>query len=343
MRRWTLNLACLTFFLVACSPASPAPPSGPLLVYTAREESQVPALVDLFRAQHPEIDIRVVRESSGAAVARLLAEKANPKADAVWAMSATALLLLEQADVLEGYAPAGIERVSPEFRDPATPPRWVGINVFEAAFCVNPAELKKLDSRVPRGWEDLIRPEYRGSVVMPHPASSGTGFLMVSHFVRYLGEEQAWHFLDELHRNVAFYTHSGSKPCTLAVAGDYPIGLTYASVGLPHVQRGAPIELIWPKEKSAWDVEANALVKKPNTHPAARTFMDWSISDAAMTEYAKNNPITSVPSDRPLPPGYISEPRNQLAANDYNWASANRSRILRKWIERYDAKSEPSP
>jgi iron(III) transport system substrate-binding protein len=30
-----------------------------------------------------------------------------------------------------------------------------------------------------------------------------------------------------------------------------------------------------------------------------------------------------------------------LAKNDFQWAAANRDRILAEWTKRYDAKSEP--
>src|SRR5260370_24731539 len=29
-------------------------------------------------------------------------------------------------------------------------------------------------------WADLVRPEFKGTITMPHPASSGTGYLMVA-------------------------------------------------------------------------------------------------------------------------------------------------------------------
>ena len=41
--------------------------------------------------------------------AKLLAEKDNPQADVVWGLAATSLLLLKAEDMLEPYAPAGLE------------------------------------------------------------------------------------------------------------------------------------------------------------------------------------------------------------------------------------------
>jgi iron(III) transport system substrate-binding protein len=109
--------------------------------------------------------------------------------------------------------------VSPTLRDPATPPRWVGIKAWETGFCVNTVEAKAQNLPIPTSFSDLIKPEYKGRIVMPNPASSGTGFLTVSAILQTTGEKQGWDYLYKLHENIAQYTHSGSKPCKMAGAG----------------------------------------------------------------------------------------------------------------------------
>jgi iron(III) transport system substrate-binding protein len=55
---------------------------------------------------------------------------------------------------------------------------------------------------------------------MPNPNSSGTGFLDVSSWLQLFGEDGGWDYMDRLHENIAFYTHSGSKPCKDAARGE---------------------------------------------------------------------------------------------------------------------------
>lgn len=76
---------------------------------------------------------------------------------------------------------------------------------------MNTVELAKKNLPIPQSYEDLIRPEYKGMIVMPNPASSGTGYLTVSALLQLKGEEEGWAYLDKLHENMAVYTHSGSK------------------------------------------------------------------------------------------------------------------------------------
>jgi iron(III) transport system substrate-binding protein len=176
---------------------------------------------------------------------------------------------------------------------------------------------------------------------MPNPNSSGTGFLSVAAILQLMGEEKGWAYLDKLHENIGQYTHSGSKPCKMAGTGEYAIGISFDYRALKQKADGEPIEAIFPKEGSGWEMEANALIKKATINPAAKTFLDWAITPDAMKQYAQSYSITSVKTDVPVPAGFPGEPSAQLIKNDFEWAAANRETILNEWLKRYDTKSEP--
>ncbi len=44
------------------------------------------------------------------------------------------------------------------------------------AFSYNIKEGKDKEISIPRNYEDLINPKYRGEIIMSNPSSSGTGF-----------------------------------------------------------------------------------------------------------------------------------------------------------------------
>ncbi len=342
----------VTVMVTACAVSqedlsqNPSTPDGSgdrsLTVYTALEDDQISGYLESFKEQNPDITVNIVRDSTGIITAKLLAEANNPQADVVWGTAASSLLVADQKGLLEPYAPAGLEAVNSRFRDQADPPKWVGIDVWMSAFCVNTVETAELGIPVPKSWADLTKPEYKGRIVMSNPASSGTGFLSVSSMLQNAGSEQAgWAYLDKLHENIAQYMHSGSRPCKAAGQGEFPIGISFDYRAVKQKNDGEPIEAVFPTEGSGWDVEANALVKKPQIKDAAKTFLDWAISPEVMAEYAKNFSITSVKTDVKLPVGFPPDPEKQLADNDLAWAAQNRDRILAEWTKRYDAKSEP--
>ncbi len=311
-----------------------------ILVYTALEDDEIPKYLALFKKSHPDINVKIVRDSTGIVTAKLLAEKENPRADLVWGLAATSLMLCDQAGMVEPYAPKGVERVVPKMRDTNNTPHWVGIKAWMTGFCVNTYEVDALNLPTPRSFDDLLNPVYKGHLVMPNPASSGTGFLTVSAILQMKGEEEGWAYLDKLHHNISRYTHSGSKPCKIAGAGELPVGISFAYRGFMQKQKGEPVLTVFPREGSGWDVEANCLIKKPYIKPAAKTFLDWAISEPVMKEYAKVYPVTAYATGAPIPDGFPKDPEAQLIENDFQWAAKNRMRILKEWSSRYDGKSD---
>ncbi len=321
--------------------AVPAAMAQELTVYTALEADLLPVYKKGFEAANPGITIQWVRDSTGVITAKLLAEKDNPQADVVLGTAATSLLMLKSEGMLEPYAPVGMDGLDPRFVDKDSPPDWVGTNAWAAALCVNTVEMEKKGLPIPASWADLTKPEYKGMIVMPNPASSGTGFLDVSSWLQMMGEEKGWAFMDALNENIATYTHSGSKPCTMAAAGEYPIGVSFEFRAARLASEGAPVAAVIPSEGIGWDMEASAIVKGTDEPEAARALIDWVVSDEAMEIYAKNYAILAKPAmEQPianLPEGI----REKLIDNDFEWAANNRAEILDEWQTRYDAKSEP--
>lgn len=311
-----------------------------LTVYTAIESDDLRKYAERFNAEHPEIKINWVRDSTGVITARLLAEKNNPRADVVWGLAATSLMLLQDENMLLPYSPKGVEKLSPKFKDSSQPTHWVGMDAWMAAICFNTREAKKHNLPMPTSWQDLTNPVYRGHIVMPNPASSGTGYLDVSSWLQLFGEQEGWDYMDKLHANIKTYTHSGSRPCVHAATGESAIGISFAFRGAREKQRGAPLELIFPTEGVGWDMEATAIIAGSKNLEAAKTLVDWSISQAAMEMYNEGYAIVAMPGIA-KPVKYFPENAEALLIeNDFQFSSTNRERILREWERRYDGKSE---
>jgi len=310
------------------------------LVYTALEQEQVEPLLTAFKSEHPDVDVQMVRDSTGVVTAKLLAEADNPRADVFWGVSAISMMTADAHGLLEPYAPHGLEHIDPRFRDSHDPPHWVGTDGIMTAFSVNTAELAKRHLEVPRSFEDLAKPQYNGLITLPSPASSGTGYFTLTGVLQAMGEEKGWQYLERLHANVAEYSHSGSKPAEQAAEGEYPIGISFDYRGLVEKKRGAPLEVVFPAEKSGWDVEATALVHKAAINPAARVFDDWLFSKKAFEFYARDYGVVSSDEVVPAIDGYPPHPRDQLVKNDFAWMAANHDRIIAEWTRRFGSKGD---
>lgn len=315
--------------------------AGELIVYTAVEPEELTGFAEAFEAKNPGVKIKWVRDSTGIMTAKLLAEGKNTQADIVWGLAATSLLLLKDAGILEAYAPKGVDKLNPKFVDSDNPPSWVGQRAWIASICVNTAEAKAKNLPIPKSWADLTKPVYKGHVVMPNPASSGTGFLDVSSWIQMWGEEKAWKFMDDLHENIGLYTHSGSKPCKMAGKGEFPIGVSFAYKGAQLKQDGAPVLTVAPSEGVGWDLESFGLVKGAKNMEDAKKFADWSVAKETNKIYNEAYAVVAYPGVA-KPVEYFPEGlEDKMIKNDFQWAAQNRKRILAEWKKRYDSKSEP--
>ena len=333
--KWATGGALAALFAVSTAYAET------LTVYTAVEAEDLKKYAARFNKDNPDIEIKWVRDSTGIVTAKLLAEKNNPKADVIWGLAATSLLLMKNEGMLEPYAPVGLDKLDAKFKDKGDAPYWTGMDAWVAAICFNTVEAKKHGLTPPTSWQSLTQVQYKGHVAMPNPNSSGTGFLDVSSWLQMFGETRGWEFMDALHDNIDHYTHSGSKPCKQAARGEVTIGVSFAFRGAKSKAKGAPLEIIIPSEGIGWDMEATAIVKGTKKLKAAQALVDWSVTPAANKMYNEGYAVIAIPElakdVKYFPPGIIDAMMN----NNFEWAAKNRKRILKEWQGRYDSKSEP--
>jgi iron(III) transport system substrate-binding protein len=308
-----------------------------VVVYTSLENEEVVDYLEFAKKQLPDLDIQAIRLSTGELGARMLAEKENPQADCIWGWAVTNMSEFVPKGMLVPYKPKGWDKIPAHFKDPNG--YWTAIDLYAAALVPNTKVLEAKNLPMPKGWNDLLNPVYKDMLIMPNPASSGTGFLQVASLLVMLDpdyknkpveENKAWDFLKELDKNMGQYIKSGSKPAKLTAAGEYAIGCSFAFVYSSLKKKGFPVALVLPEEGAGYELEANALLKGAKHEKAAKKFLDWAISEKAMNQYAKfklgvTYPNIQGPKDLPALASI------KLAPMDFPWQSENRAKILEHW------------
>lgn len=310
-----------------------------LVVYSTLDLDQMDPYRKAFEADNPDIKIVLQRDATGVVTAKLLAEKANPSADAIWGLAVTSMILLDREGILLPYAPKGLEQIKASFRDTKNPPSWVGMNAWASALCFNSVEGAKLKVDRPTSWQDLLDLKFKGRIVMPHPASSGTGFFAVSAWIQQLGEAKAWEYMDKLDSNIATYVHSGTQPCRMAGTGEYLIGISSETSYLNVKKTGAPVEALIMKGGNGWDMDAAGIIKGTKKLEAAQRLVDWAASRRANELYSQHLGIVAASGISTKEPNYPQGVEASLIANDFGWAADNRARILAEWQRRYEGKA----
>ena len=315
--------------------------AGELTIYSSVESDNLKIFSENFSKAHPSIKVNWVRDSTGVIQARVIAEKDNPRNDVFFGHAATDLLALDQMGMFLPYSPQGVDKLDARFRDKKSPPTWTGLWGFAAAICFNTVEAKKRNIPEPKTWADLTKPIYKGQITMPNPISSGTGFLNVAGWIQIMGQEKAWAFMEQLNENIASYTHSGSKPCNQAAAGEYVVGISLPGRAADLKSKGAPIAVVIPKEGIGWEMQGVAIMKSTNNQTDAKTFVDWAVSQGAMESYASRVEIVGFPVNMPPKENMPAELTKLMIDNDFAWAAQNKAQILDEWRKRFDVKTEP--
>lgn len=330
-RSFAFPLLALPLLFSACGGGNPG---ESIVVYTALEPDEWPRMIGKFNEHHPDIEVRVLRDSTEIIASRFLNERNNPQADVIWGLALSRVAHFKEEGLLESFEIADSSHMRERFLDKEDPPSWAGLSVWMSAIIVNRIELDRLGLETPRSMADLIRPEYKGKIAMPDPNSSGTGYMFVNAILQQMGEEEGWAFLERLDQNILRYTHSGARPTTMAARGEVPIGLSFGAWGFRHVAAGDPVEVIFPSEGSGWDMNSAALVRKDEIKPAARKFLEWTLTLEAMEHYAITYPVVGDRRVTNLPEGYPENPESQMIENDFAWLGANKDRILDEFRSR---------
>lgn len=307
--------------------------AGTITVYTALEEDEIKDYVAAAKKDLPDVDVKVLRLSTGDLGARILAEAANPQHDVIWGWALTNMLDPRITALLAPYAPQGSDKLKPA--DKAADGKWFATTGYMAAFCVNTEVLKAKNLPVPTSWKDLANPIYKGEVVMPNPVSSGTGYLQIAALLQSKGSKEGWQYLKALDGNVAQYIKSGSRPCKAARAGEFGIGTSLAFAAMQSVDEGYPVKMVIPSDGAGYELEASGLMAKARNPVDAKRFLDWTLSPGATALYGKYKEIVTLPgapqSKAAKAAGLPADLGKLLYPMDFAQSAKDRESILATW------------
>src|SRR5437868_8144097 len=307
--------------------------AGTVTAYTALEEDEIAEYVAAAKKALPDIELKVLRLSTGDLGARILAEASNPQHDVIWGWAVTNMMDARILALLEPYKAKGADKIASQYR--AADDKWFAATGYMAAFCVNNDRLKTKGLPMPKDWADLLDPKFKGEVVMPNPVSSGTGYLQIVGILQQMGEESGWQFLKDLDGNVAQYIKSGSRPCKAARAGEFAVGASLAFAAIQSIDEGLPVTMVIPAKGAGFELEATALMSASKNKPDARRFLDWTLSPEAAGIYGKFKEIVTLsdfkPSASAQTAGLPADVSKALLPIDFARSAKDRDAILARW------------
>jgi iron(III) transport system substrate-binding protein len=325
----TPRLLAGSLLLFALAPAQAAP----ITIYTALEEDEIADYIAQAKKDLAGVEFNVLRLSTGDLGARMLAEANNPQHDVIWGWAVTNMLDPRVMALTEAYQAKGTASLAAPYRD--ADGKWFAATGYIGAFCVNTERLKAKGLPMPKSWNDLLDPKFKGEIAMPNPVSSGTGYLQIVSLLQKMGDEKGWAFLKQLDGNVNQYIKSGSRPCKAASAGEFTVGTSLAFAAIKAIETGFPLAMVLPSEGAGYELEASALMKTAKNKADAQRFLDWTLSPAAVALYGNYKELVTLsgfkPSKVARDAGMPEDPGTILYAMDFKKSAAARDAILERW------------
>ncbi len=328
-------------------PATPtqAPPRKIVLMSHDSFNASEEVIAEFEQANNAKVEFLKAGDA-GKALNQAILSKDNPLADVFFGVDNTFFSRAIDADIFEAYQPKGLENITDTFKlDPQfrlTPIDWgdVCLNYDKRYF-----EQKGLQP--PTTLEDLIKPEYKGLLVVENPATSSPGLAFLLTTVAHFGPDKYLDFWKALRENDVTITEGwedayyGQFSGGSGSQGDKPIVVSYATSPPAEVYFSEgkltepPTAAVIGDDTCFRQIEFAGILKGTKNRDLAEKFMDFLISKRFQEDVPLQMFVFPVNREARLPEVFvkfaqIAPKPAQLSPEEIG---ANRDKWIEAWTD----------
>jgi iron(III) transport system substrate-binding protein len=270
-----------------------------------------------------------VDDSTGPLVAKIAAEGNNPQWDVVWfdgnvtmqSLDDQGLLMKWQSPSLSNLTTLGAGYVASDNSYYPTGLTTVGGIAYN---------LKHIPAAgLPKDWNDLLKPEYKGLVAMNDPAYSGPTYPLIAGVAQLLGgEPQGKQFFTQLKANGLQIFQTNDPTLNSVETGAREFGIVQDSAIFGAIKAGQPLGIIYPSS-GVIGLPAVIAVSANSQHVGcAQQFVNWVLSSAGQSVMTHHDPTDGDTYFIPLINGVTDIVQRQITGINYvdlnisQWAKA---------------------
>ena len=280
-------LAAVVFLVGAASAQEPQlidaakKEGGKVVVYSSMESSISDGIAAGFKKK-TGLEMEYWRGSSTKVLDRALNEhRAGKPLFDVAITIADPMFLMQKEGVFAKYESPSAAGFPKALIDPSLGPnyRTLLIGIVYNKDIIKPAD-------APKSFEDLVKPQFKGKVVMPDPTQHTTTTQWVASLPKLLGKENAERFVRNLAASKPVLVESLLPPVERAVTGEIPIAITLLHYTHVFRQKGAPLDYV-RTPRLLGDGNYVALAAKAPHPNAGKAFIDYFLDDECMNIMSK--------------------------------------------------------
>ena len=326
-----LMILSLTVFTGGCGGGGSAQnqsSGNKLVIYTSMKESLIGGIIEGFKKQNPGVTIDYQSAGAGKIMAKLEAERQSGQmlADIIWTSEVPDFYDMKSKEMLEQYQPTNFTEVLNPFKD--YDGSFTAARLGTLGIVINTDRV----SVAPKEWEDLATdPVYKDSFGIADPALSGTALMSVALLEKQFG----WEYFERLRENGAIKSKGSGRVIDDTATGDLVACLGVDYITAAKIDKGSPLQLVYPKELLMVPSPVAILKDGPNTE-TAKKFVDYILSQEAQQMIA-NSGTVPVRRDIQMPEKY-NLPAPEVALDtgikiNYSDVMAQKEEIIQKFSE----------
>lgn len=339
--RFMLFVLLMGAVVAACGTAAPIAtptPEGPrtLRVMTHDSFAVSETVIQAFESQYNATVQILPSGDAGTALNKAILSKGNPIADVLYGVDNTFLSRALKEDIFEAYSSPALAGVAAEFRLDAQD-RALPVDYGDVCPNYDVAYFEQNNLPPPQNLDDLLKPEYKGLLVVQNPATSSPGLAFLLATIGRFGEDGYLDYWKGLVANDvlvvsdwnnAYYTefsaHGGTRPLVISYGSSPPVEVLFAEKPLEE----APTGVISAEGSCFRQVEFAGILKGTQARDLAEKWLDFMLSPTFQADmplqmfvYPVNSQVElpeeftrfiTVPSETSMvPPGDIDARREQ--------------------------------
>lgn len=232
---------------------------------------------------------------------QLLHEKKRPVADVVIGLDNNYFVKAVQNDLFQAYKPKAIKNIQSDYLfDPSC-----RLLPFDYGYVVFNYDSQKL-THVPKSYQDLLKPEYKGKIIITNPLTSSPGQILLLSTVALYGEKGYLDYWRKLKKNILTIAPGWEEAYGMYTSGEAPIVLSYGTSPVYHLlydktERYRALVL----DNAAYaQIEAMGIVKGAPHRTNSKLLIDYLLSPKFQTLIPENQFMYPVRTDVKLPESF---------------------------------------
>jgi iron(III) transport system substrate-binding protein len=245
---------------------------GNVTLYTSAPIAAAQKVANAFQQKYG-IKVELFRSGGTQILRRFMMEHdaGRPGADVLVSSDPAAVLDLTGKGLFVPFKPDGFEKVPEPFRDPACnyiAQRVSLIAIYGRTDVIPPSEM-------PKSWDDLLNPKYKGKLVMTNPSFTSLQLGVVA----MMSKMRGWDYFERLNKNDVLVVQGNEQALNLVKTGERPIAAGADSQYANEARlAGHQIQSFFPAE-GTFAIPATTSVVKGSKNPnAAKLLAEYSLS-----------------------------------------------------------------